>query len=170
MRNPLLTLSIVVLTLGMFVVATHDARAETPLVAKVESAIRSTEPGWRCTRGILNAPPPLVPSQRPLVVETWDHTSKSGTRESVEVMIFQVKSSTDAKVSLSPVREGKVARGWKVERLKIGDEGYLSTLKNDGGRFEIQFRRGTIVVSVSSDSFPLVGRFAQLVAAQIDNA
>ncbi len=167
MRNPLLTLSIVVLTLAMLVVATHDARAETPLVAKVENAIRSTEPGWQYTRGILNAPPPLVPSQRPLVVEAWDHTSKSGTRESVEVMIFQVNSSTDAKTSLSPVREGKVARGWKVERLKIGDEGYLSTFKN-GGRFEIQFRKGTIVVSVSSDSFPLVDRFAQIVAAQID--
>jgi hypothetical protein len=169
MRNPLLALSIVVLALGMLVVATHDARAETPLVANVENAIRRTEPGWRYTRGILNAPPPLVPSQRPLVVEAWDHTSKSGTRESVEVMIFQVNSSTDAKLSLSPVREGKVARGWKVERLKIGDEGYLSTFKN-GGRFEIQFRKGTIVVSVSSDSFPLVDRFAQLVAAQIDAA
>ena len=84
-------------------------------------------------------------------------------------MIFQVNSSTDAKVSLSPVREGKVARGWKVERLKIGDEGYLTTFKN-GGRFEIQFRKGTIVVSVSSDSFPLGDRFAQLVAAQIDAA
>lgn len=169
MRNALLTRSIVVLTLVMLVVATHDARAETPLVAKVEDAIRSTDPGWRYTRGILNAPPPLVPGQRSLVVEAWDHTSKSGTRESVEVMIFQVNSSTDAKVSLSPVREGKVAKGWKVERLKIGDEGYLSTFKN-GGRFEIQFRKGTIVVSVSSDSFSLVDRFARLVAAQIDSA
>jgi hypothetical protein len=157
------------LTFGMLVVATHDAGAETPLVAKVENAIRSTEPGWRYTRGIFNAPPPLVPSQRPLVVDAWDHTSKSGTRESVEVMIFEVNSSTDAKMFLSPVREGKVARGWKVEKLKIGDEGYLSTFKN-GGRFEIQFRKGTIVVSVSSDSLPLVDRFAQLVAAQIDTA
>src|SRR5256885_977822 len=144
MRNPLSTLLIVALTLGMLVVATHDARAETPLVAKVENAIRSTEPGWRFTRGILNAPPPLVPSQRPLVVEAWDHTSKGGTRESVEVMIFQVNSSTDAKMSLSPVREGKVATGWKVERLKIGDEGYLSTFKN-GGRFVIQFPKVTVV-------------------------
>ena len=84
-------------------------------------------------------------------------------------MIFRVNSSTDAEVSLSPVREGKVARGWKVERLKIGDEGYLSTFKN-GDRFEIQFRKGTIVVSVSSDSFQLVDRFAQLIAVQIDTA
>jgi hypothetical protein len=167
MRNSLLTLPTIALALGMVVVATHDARAETPLVDKVENAIRSTKPGWRCTRGILNAAPPLVPSQRPLVVEAWDHTSQGGKRESVEVMIFQVDSRTDAKVSLSPVREGEVATGWKVERLKIGDEGYLATFGN-GSRFEVQFRKGTIVVTVSSDSFPLADRFAQLVAAQID--
>jgi len=168
MRNSLLTLSIVVIAFGMVIVATHGARAETPLVAKVENAIRTTEPGWRYTRAVLNAPPPLVPSQKTLVVEAWDHTSKSGKRESVEVMIFQVDNRTDAKMSLSPVREGKVATGWKVERFKIGDEGYLCTFKNGGRRFEIQFRKGTIVVTVSSDSFPLVDRFAQLVAAQID--
>jgi hypothetical protein len=166
MRNSLLAISIIVLVLGM-VVATHDARAETPLVDKVENAIRSTKPGWRCTRGILNAPPPLVPSQRPLVVETWDHTMERGKRESVVVMIFQVDSRTDAKVSLSPVREGKVATGWRVEKLRIGDEGYLATFEN-GGRVEVHFRKGTIVVTVSSDSFPLANRFAQLVAAQID--
>jgi len=164
MRNSLLTLSIVVIAFGMVIVATHGARAETPLVAKVENAIRR----WRYTRAVLNAPPPLVPSQKTLVVEAWDHTSKSGKRESVEVMIFQVDNRTDAKMSLSPVREGKVATGWKVERFKIGDEGYLCTFKNGGRRFEIQFRKGTIVVTVSSDSFPLVDRFAQLVAAQID--
>jgi predicted GTPase len=119
MRNSLLALSIIVLVLRM-VVTTHNARAETPLVDKVENAIRSTEPEWRCTRAISNAPPPLVPGQRPLVVETWDHTMGGGKRESVEVMIFHVDSRTDAKVSLSPVREGRVATGWKVEKLRIG--------------------------------------------------
>ena len=166
MRNSLLALSIIVLELGM-VVTTHDAGAETPLVDKVENAIRSSEPGWRCIRAILNAPPPLVPSQKPLVVETWDHTMQGGTRESVEVMIFHVDSRTDAKVSLGPVREGKVATGWKVEKLRIGDEGYLATFEN-GGRVEVHFRKGTIVVTVSSDSLPLANRFAQPVAAQID--
>ena len=119
-----------IISLAPEVVVAHTTPA-TPLVDKVENAIRSIKPpGWRCARGILNAPPPLVPSQRPLVVEAWDHTSEGGKRESVEVMIFQVDSRTDAKVSLSLVREGKVATGWKVERLKIGDEGYLATFGN----------------------------------------
>ena len=162
-----MTLSIAVLALGTVVVATNDARAETPLVGKVEDAIRSTKPGWRCTRGIFNGPPPVVSSEKTLVVEAWDHTSESGKRERVEVRIFQVDNRIDAKMSLSPVREGQVATGWKIEGLKIGDEGYLSTFKN-GKRFEIQFRKGTIVVTVGSDSFPLVDGFAQLIAAEID--
>ena len=81
--------------------------------------------------------------------------------------IFQVDNHADAKMSLTPVREGKVATGWKVEGLNIGDEGYLSTVKNGMG-FEIQFRKGTIVVTVGSGSFPLVDGFAQLIVAQID--
>ena len=155
------------LTSLVLIVATLGVRAEAPLVAKVENAIRSTEPGWRCIRGILNAPPPLVPGERPLVVSGCDYTSKSGKRESIDVNIFQVDSRTDAELSLSPVREGKVATGWKVQRFKIGDEAYLATFRNRT-RFAIHFRKGTIVVRVSSDSFWVVERFAQLVEAQID--
>src|SRR5438067_4699827 len=111
------------LTSLVLIVATLGVQAEAPLVAKVENAIRSNEPGWRYTKGILNAPPPLVLSERPLVVSEWDHTSESGKQESVDVKIFQVDSRIDARLSLSPVREGTVAKGWKVQRFKIGDEG-----------------------------------------------
>lgn len=167
MRNSLLTLSIFVSALSTVIVATHGARAEAALAAKIENAIQSAMPGWRYTSAILNVPPPLAPSQRALVVEAWDHASESGKRDRVELEIFQVANRTDATICLSPVREGRVAPGWKVERFKIGDEGYLSKFKN-GRRFEIQFRKGTIVVIVSSESFPLASRFAELVAAQID--
>jgi hypothetical protein len=110
-----------------------------------------------------------VPSERLLSLSVWDHISENGKLESVNVKIFQVDSRADAEMSLDPVREGKVATGWKVARFKIGDEGYLSTFK-DGGRFEISFRKGIIVVKVSSDSFRVVERFAQHVAAQIEAA
>jgi hypothetical protein len=43
---------------------------------------------------------------------------------------------------------------------------YLAVFRNSG-RFEIHFRKGTIIVTVSSDSLGLADRFAQLVAAQI---
>src|SRR5450432_966961 len=109
MRDSLLALSMAVIALGTVVVATNDALAETTLVDKVEDAIRSTKPGWQCTRGIFNGPPPIVSSQKNLVVEAWDHTSESGKLERVEVRIFQVDNRADAKMSLSPVREGNGA-------------------------------------------------------------
>jgi hypothetical protein len=167
MRNSLLSASIVTIVFGMVVIAALGAHAESPLVVKVESAIRSAEPGWRYIRAVLSAPPPLVPSERLLVLDTWDHPSGRGTRESVDVMISQVDSRTDGKLSLSPVREGKVAKDWTVETFRIGDEGYLCTFTN-AGRLAIHFRKGMIVVRVSGDWFPLVKEFAQLVAAQID--
>lgn len=70
---------------------------------------------------------------------------------------------------LAPVREGKVETGWKVKKSKIGDEAYLATFGNNR-RFEISFSKGTIFVTVSSDSFRLVGKFAHVVAAQIDGS
>jgi hypothetical protein len=143
-------------------------QAQTPLVAKVENAIRSAEPEWRCTRGILNATPPLIANEKPLEISTWTHTSKSGKRESVEVNIFKVDSRSDASVSLSPVREGNIAPGWIAQRFQIGDEGYLITY-NKGSRFAIDFRRDTKIVRVSSDSLRLAKRFALLVAAQLDD-
>jgi hypothetical protein len=162
MRNSLIAFS-------MVIVATLGVGAETPLVAKVENAIRSAEPGWRCTRGVFNGPRPLVPSERLLSLTVWDHISDNGERESVNLKISQVDSRADAETSLEPFREGKVATGWKVERFRIGDEGFLSTSK-DGGRFEISFRKGIIVVKVSSDSFRAAERFAQHVASEIEAA
>ena len=96
---------------SLVLIATLGARAEAPLVTKVEKAIRNTEPGWHCSRSVWNAPPLLVPSERPLLVSVWDHEPENGKRESVHVNIFQVDSRSDATISLSPVREGKVATG-----------------------------------------------------------
>ncbi len=143
------------------------AGAEKQLVSKVENAIRGAEPGWHYTRAILNAPPPIVSSERVLVAGVWEHDLETGTRDDVQLDLFQVDSRPDAEMSLSEVRDGKVAKGWRVRRFHIGDEGYLFKFRN-GERFALHFRKGTIIVRVSSNSFRLVKRFAQLVAAQLD--
>ena len=148
-------------------ITTLVVRAEAPLVTKVENAIRNTEPGWRCIRGVLDAPWQLVPGERLLVASECDQRSQTGKRQSVDLRIFQVDSPTDAKICLAPVRDRKVAAGWKVQEFKIGDEGYLATFTNKA-RFEIQFRKGVIFATLSSDSFRLVDKFAKLVASQIN--
>jgi len=151
----------------LLILAALGASPEAPLVAKVENAIRNAGPEWRCSRGVLDAPWRQVPSERLLLNTECDYKSRTEKRESVDLRIFEVDSRTDAQMCLNPVREGKVATGWKVERFKIGDEGYLTTLRNNG-RFEIEFRKGTIFVTLGGDSFEFVDRFAQLVAGQID--
>ncbi len=162
MRNSLIAFSMVIVTtLGVRCV-------KTPLAcqaSRTQSEGAGTAGG---TRGVFNGPRPRVPSERLLSLSVWDHISDNGERESVDLKISQVDSRADAETSLEPFREGKVATGWKVERFRIGDEGFLSTSK-DGGRFEISFRKGT-VVKVSSDSFRAAERFAQHVASEIEAA
>lgn len=140
--------------------------AEVPVVEKIENAIRAAEPGWRCIHAVLNAPPPDVPSEKRLVASVWEHTSKAGRRESVHMLISQVASPADGKLSLESVSDGKVAPGWKVKPYSLGDEGYLSTFRN-GSRYEIHFRKDTVVIRVSSDSIRLAERFARYAEAQI---
>jgi hypothetical protein len=155
------------LTLLAIILATISGAAEEQLVNKVENAIRSAEPGWHYNRAVLNAPPPKVRSERLLVAGVWSHDLKTGTRDDVHMNLFQVDSEADAELSLSDIREGKVATGWKVTRFQIGDEGHLATFRNHE-RFEIHFRKGTIIVRISSNSLQLAKKFAQLVARQVD--
>ena len=157
MRKFLLTLLVLIAAVGV--------HAEEPLATKIRNAIRSAEPRWRCVNGILNAPL-SVPSEKRLVVTSCDYTSETGTRQDVGLHVFEVDSLADAKMSLSPLREGKVAKGWKIRKFELGDEGYSATYTN-GRRFEIHFRKGTIVVNVSSNSLQRAERFAHLILVQL---
>ncbi|HWC18068.1 MAG TPA: hypothetical protein VG498_13695 [Terriglobales bacterium] len=139
--------------------ATPFVLAEVPLPQKVEDAIRAAEPGWKCTHAGLEASP-IVPSEKRLLISRWERRSTTGQQEGVELWIFQVGSPADAEKSLSPMREGKVAAGWKVNSYSTGDEAYLGKFR-DGERYEIQFRKGLVVVRVSSDSMRLAERFAK---------
>jgi hypothetical protein len=156
----------IVRCLLVIVCATLFASADVPLVQRVEDAIRAAEPGWRCIHAVLNAPKPEVASEKLLVASVWEHTSENGKRESVDLNIFQVDSRNDAKMSLNSVRDGKVPEGWKVKPYSIGDEAYLATFRN-GIRYAIDFRKGTTIVRVRSDSIWLADRFAKCAEGQI---
>ncbi len=69
---------------------------------------------------------------------------ETGTRDDVQLDLFRVDSRPDAEMSLSEVRDGKVAKGWRVRRFHIGDEGYLFKFRN-GERFALHFRKQAIV-------------------------
>lgn len=149
----------------VLMVATVGVRAEEPLATKIHNAIQSAEPRWRCVNGVRNAPL-IVPSERLVVESRCDYTSPSGARNDVGTYVFCVDSLTDARMSLRPLRDAKVATGWKTRKLKLGDEGYSATYRN-GERFEIHFRKGTVVVNLSSNSFQDAERFAHFTLAQL---
>jgi len=67
---------------------------------------------------------------------------------------------------LEPVRSKHVAEGWEVTSFQIGDEGYLSKYK-DGDRFEISFRKGTIVGRTSAGDLNKLKDFAQVIVESI---
>jgi len=153
-----------------FVVLTVTLVAsEVPVVQRIEDAIRAAEPGWQCQHAVLDAPPPVVPSEKWLVASVWRYTSKTGNRETVIMLISQVESRSDAHMSLDfmheqSMHEGKVASGWKVKTYSLGDEAYLAT---NGSRYEIHFRKDRVIVRVKTDSILLAERFAKDAEAQI---
>jgi hypothetical protein len=144
-----------------------DAQSESPLAIRIEQTIRRKEPGWKVSRGIQSGRVPIVPSERTLVATSWERKLKSGGRESVSLNVYEVESSTEAARWLRPIGEGKVASGWRVEKVGIAEEAYLSTFRGGRGH-TLHFRRGNTVVEVSGGALNVVKKFAQYVVAEID--
>ena len=86
--------------------------------------------------------------------------------EDVNVAVYGVENHGEAAAWLAPVRDKHVAVGWRVSTYQIGDEGYLSKYK-DGERFEIQFRRGSVVARIAGNNLRTVKDFAKCVIDQI---
>lgn len=142
---------------------------DVPIVQKVEGAIRAAEPGWRCIHAGLNAPPSDVASEKLLGADKWEHTSEGRRGEAVDLLLFQVASLPDARIALNSMRKANVPEGWNVQTYSMGDEAYLATFRNDS-RYVIHFRKGTIIVRVSSDSLRLAERFARYAEGQIQTS
>jgi hypothetical protein len=67
-----------------------------------------------------------VPNEKLLASIICDNRSQTEKRQSVDLRIFQVDSTADAKLCLGP---GKVASGWKIEKFEIGDEELLGRVQ-----------------------------------------
>ena len=160
--------------LPLCVVKTLDAQGESPLITRVERAIRAKEPGWLYIRAVCSSCMQIVPSEKRLVTSEWSRKGKSGRRESVYISISEVASPTEAAKWLSRFAKGEVGEGWQVRTYEIGDEGYLTQFQGgslskfqDRSRFSIHFRKGDVVVEASGASLGNVERFAKNVVAQM---
>jgi hypothetical protein len=160
-------IEILCVVLGLLCFSTFvEAQKEPSLESRLTEAIKTKEPGWTFVVAIESARVPIVPSEKRILVAIWNSPSASKVSENVEVHIYQVENSKEAAAWLNPVRSGQVAAGWMVSSYRIGDEGYVSEYQ-DGKRFDIEFRRGTIVGKVAGDDRGKVKEFATRIVDQL---
>ncbi len=136
---------------------------EASLSSRIMEALKAKEPGWKPISTIENRMP-LVPSERRIFTAVW--ASPKARSEDVNVSVYSVENHGEAAAWLGPVRNRQVAAGWQVSTYQIGDEGYLSKYK-DGERFEIEFRRGSVVAKIAGNGLRTVKDFARCIVDQI---
>jgi hypothetical protein len=130
------------------------------LSTRIVEALKAKEPVWKYI-GYLTFPFfPRVSSERRIITGIW--TSPQARSKDVKISVYGVESRGEAAKWLRPARDV----GWQVSTFQIGDEGYLSKYEN-GDRFNIEFRRGTVVARIEGDDLDRVKEFAQTVVEQI---
>ena len=145
---------------------TMEGQNDSSLASRVTEVLKAKEPGWKFVPAIESRRVPLVPSEKRILVGTWESPKLGGVSDSVQVFIYVVENSGEAAAWLEPVRNRQVAAGWQVSTYQIGDEGYLSKYK-DGERFEIEFRRAKVVAKIAGNDLRRVKDFARCVIDQI---
>jgi|SRR6516162_9798865 hypothetical protein len=156
--------SFLALSLTVFSSVTIRAQNESALSTRIAEALKTKEPDWKYVGALESGRFPLVPSEKRVIIGVW--SSPKSRAQDMHVSVYSVDSRVEAAKWLGPVRDKKVYNGWSVTAFQIGDEGYLSKYKN-GERFEIQFRKGTIVAKIAGDDLDRVKEFAQCVVEQI---
>jgi hypothetical protein len=127
-------------------------------------ALKANEPDWKYI-GYLEFPHfPRVLSERRIITGIW--TNPQARPKDVKISVYSVDSRGEAAKWLRPDSDQYLADGWQVSTFQIGDEGYLSKYRN-GDRFDIEFRRGTVVAKIEGDDLGRVKEFAQTVVEQI---
>ena len=135
-----------------------NGQSESSLSTRIVEALKAKEPDWKYI-GYLDFPFfPRVSSERRIITGIWTNPQARST--DVRISVYSVESRGDAAKWLQP------ARDWQVSTFQIGDEGYLSKYEN-GDRFNIEFRKGTVVARIRGDDLDRVKEFAQTVGAQI---
>jgi len=145
---------------------TVKGQNESPVASKINAVLKVKEPGWTFVGAIESGRVPIVPSEKRILVGTWESPKVDGASENVQVSIYEVENLAEAAAWLKPVRSGQVATGWKISSYRIGDEGYLANYR-DGKRFEIQFRSDNFVGKIAGDQLSRVREFAQHIVAQV---
>lgn len=154
------------LTLAVFSPIETKAQTESSLSARIVNALKAKEPNWAFHSFVESLHCPFVPSEKHLITGTWRGPNFPQSKsEDVRVELYSVDNLAEAAAWLE-FRGKHVAEGWAVSPFHIGDEGYFSKCK-DGERFEISFRKGTIVGRASAGDLKKLKDFAQVIVESI---
>jgi hypothetical protein len=145
---------------------TVEGQNQSSVASKVTEVLKAKEPGWTFVAAIESGRVPTVPSEKRILVGTWESPKVGGVSENVQVFIYEVENPAEAAAWLKPVRNGQVAAGWQISSYRIGDEAYLAKYQN-GKRYAIQFRSGNIVGKIAGDELSRVREFAKHIVDQV---
>ena len=145
---------------------TAEGQNQSSVVSRVTEVLKAKKPGWTFVGAIESGRVPIVPSEKRILVGTWESPKVGGASENVQVFIYEVEDPAEAAAWLKPVRNRQVAAGWEISGYHIGDEGYLANYR-DGKRFEIQFRSGNFVGKIAGDELSRVREFAKYIVDQV---
>jgi hypothetical protein len=137
-----------------------NGQSESSLSTRVVEALKAKEPDWKYI-GYLEFPFfPRLSSERRVISGIWYKPQERS--KDMKISVYSVESRGEAAKWLRPARD----EHWHVSAFQIGDEGY--SLKHENGdRFAIEFRRGTVVARIEGDDLDRVKEFAQTVVEQI---
>jgi hypothetical protein len=143
-------------------------RPEELAIQRVVDVVHSHEPDWRYIGGICTCPP-LFEAQVGISIGTFERNQRSRHRERVELEVVAASSPDAASQWIRRFGNGGAAEGWTTEPYQLGDEAYLSTLR-DGSAVGIVFRRGALLFKVDGSSLRTVARFAQYADASSNDS
>jgi hypothetical protein len=146
------------------VVIKAQNESASALAMRIAEALKTEKPGWKYIGVLESGRVPLVPNEKRVLVGVW--SGPESRAQDTFVSVYSVDSRGKAAKFLGPFRDKQVAPRWTATTLKIGDEGYLSKYKN-GDRFEIMFRKGTVVARFAGNDLNRVKEFARCVVEKI---
>lgn len=154
------------LILILIAVSTLKAQQEPALATRIRQTIEKKEPGLLFIGALESGLVRLVPSQKRVLVGSWENRGPSGMDVMVLTRVYEVADSMEAEKWLSHISKRQVAPSWYVLKYKIGDEGYLLEYQ-DRKQFEVHFRKRNVVAAISGQDLRYVKRFAKHIVSQI---
>ena len=126
-------------------------------------AVASTEvtgSEWRFIPAVCTCPP-LMPEQVGVATGAWWRNSPDGPPTVISVTVYAIAAANAAARYMRVRRTGRqFPEGWTLQPTNFADDAYAAIYR-DGRHYDLSFRKGRFLVSVSGSNHAEVERFAR---------